>query len=75
LKQSRNGKFQFKSLEAEVKLKKHDTSLIKVFDNKLINIKNNMHNLTIDFATWQTSQSEQRRTIKKLVERIGALEE
>ena len=73
--------FQFKSLEAEVQLlkkhdtSKHDTSLIKVFDTKLINIKNNMHNLTVDFATWQTSQSEQRRTIKKLVERIGALEE
>jgi len=49
--------------------------MLKIFDAKLVNVKGNLKNLHADFSSWQTTFSEQKRTIRELSHRIDAMDE
>ena len=42
---------------------------------KLKTIKNDVHNMMIDFSTWQTTFGEQKRTVRDMNRRLGDVEE
>ena len=46
-----------------------------MFDQKLVNIKATIKNMTHDQSTFQSSFYEQKRTVKELLGRVAALED
>ena len=68
------GKYILKSSE-DGPLDQADKNLLDVFDMKLRTIKNDVHNMMIDFSTWQTTFGEQKRTVRDMNRRLGDVEE
>ena len=56
-------------------LTESDRNLLQVFDQKLKNVRENVRNINVDLSGWQTSHSEQTRTMKSLSQRMEIIEE
>ena len=71
-----NGKTEGKYLIKEQQaLSISDAALLDMFNEKLLNVKESVKNLSCDFSTWQATFMEKAREIRGIGERLADLEE
>ena len=52
-----------------------DAALLDMFNEKLLNVKERVKNLSCDFSTWQATFMEKTREIRQIGERLTDLED